>query len=361
MFHPASRPVWTKDYKVREHIVYKKSDIKSPLVSVIVPVFNMESRGYLGDLLSSLEKQTLTEIELILVDDCSTDESLRALIRFANRVNNATIIHSVSNGRQGAARNLGLEYARGQYIGFVDGDDAVDPTFYEELYRAAVAKNADMAIAPFVSTDESLNPVGIARWQIPVSLSGVLTKEKKTQLLIHPAHICCAIYRTGLFSNCGLRFPEEVYFEDNPTCFRLYCQASSCAVLDEVESTPQYYYRQSSGSTDHRTDIINRIIDDRISTANMLFEDSLECGIYDEYPDAVNTYYLQTALINTLKKVSCSPTDRKQLIRYTVSAVTKRIQPKTLNSCCCSRIKRLQIKLAYYMPRTFVFFSGLGA
>ena len=360
MFHPTSQPVWTKGYQVREHIVYKRSEIESPLVSVIVPVFNMESRGYLDDLLSSLEKQTLSEIELILVDDCSTDASLDVLIRFADRVNNATIIHSLSNGRQGAARNLGLEYASGEYIGFVDGDDAVDPSFYEELYRAAVAKNADMAVGAFILTVEGLGPVGMARWQIPMSLSGRLTKEKKTQLLIHPAHIWCSLYKTRLFSDCGLRFPEGVYFEDNPTCFRLYCQASSCAVLDEASSTPRYYYRQSSGSTDHMVDILNKIINFRISTSNMLFEDALECGIYSEYPEAVNTYYLQTALINTLKKISCSPTNREQLIRYTACSVAERIRPKALNTCRCSTKKRLQIKLAYYMPRAFVFLSDLG-
>lgn len=118
-------------------------------VSVIIPVYNVEQ--YLGKCLDSLCKQTLKEIEIICIDDGSKDTSPKILDEYAERDSRIKVIHQ-SNAGAGAARNRGIALASGEYIGFVDSDDIVYPTMYEELYRKACRCNADMVITGEIET-----------------------------------------------------------------------------------------------------------------------------------------------------------------------------------------------------------------
>ena len=113
-----------------------------PKVSVIVPVYNVEK--YLSDCLDSLIKQTLKDIEIICVDDGSTDNSHKILLEYARKDDRILVLQQ-ENSKQGTARNKGLEIAKGEYIGFVDSDDWVDEDFYEKLYIAAIEKDSDIA------------------------------------------------------------------------------------------------------------------------------------------------------------------------------------------------------------------------
>lgn len=118
-------------------------------VSVIIPVYNVEK--YLSECLDSLLTQTLEEIEIICVDDGSTDSSPKILDAYAEKDSRIIVIHQKNSGA-GAARNRGISYARGEYIGFVDSDDIAFHTMYEELYRKAVSCQADMVITGDIST-----------------------------------------------------------------------------------------------------------------------------------------------------------------------------------------------------------------
>ena len=103
-------------------------------VSVIVPVFNTEK--YKEKCLNSLINQTLQDIEIICVNDGSTDKSADIIKKFANKDSRFKLINQ-ENKKQGAARNTGMKIAKGEYIGFVDSDDWVDLEYYEKLYNAA--------------------------------------------------------------------------------------------------------------------------------------------------------------------------------------------------------------------------------
>ena len=113
-----------------------------PKVSIIVPVYN--SGKYLKTCLDSLVNQTLKDIEIIAVDDCSTDNSLLILMDYAKKYNNIKVYHNRENLGQGASRNRGLDVARGEYIGFVDSDDYIRYTMYEDMYKAAVNNRAPL-------------------------------------------------------------------------------------------------------------------------------------------------------------------------------------------------------------------------
>ena len=114
-----------------------------PKVSVIMPVYNSEPT--LVDSLSSLVNQTLSDMELILVNDCSTDGSFNILSdcesQFSDKV---LLINLDENHGAGGARNIGLSYASGDYIGFMDSDDIATPDMFEKMYTKAISGNYDI-------------------------------------------------------------------------------------------------------------------------------------------------------------------------------------------------------------------------
>lgn len=116
-------------------------------ISIIVPVYNAEK--YLTKCLNSLSFQTYKELEIIAVDDGSTDKSGQILADFAKRDNRIKVIHSENHGVS-HARNIGLDVATGEYVGFVDSDDWVDKDFFEKLLQAIEENNGDIAGAGFV-------------------------------------------------------------------------------------------------------------------------------------------------------------------------------------------------------------------
>lgn len=118
-----------------------------PKVSVIVPFYNVEK--YIEKCLDSLVNQTLEEIEIILVNDGSQDNSEEKAKEFEKRYPNKIKYYKKANGGLGDARNFGMKYASGEYIAFLDSDDFVEPTMYEEMYKKAKQENADMVECDF--------------------------------------------------------------------------------------------------------------------------------------------------------------------------------------------------------------------
>lgn len=122
----------------------KEEVIKMPIVSVCVPVYNSES--YLRQCLDSIRNQTLQDIEIICVDDGSTDNSLAILKEYEDLDNRIIVIAQDENKGVGAARNIAIRIARGQYMSFIDSDDFIEPEMYESLYKKAIIKKAEIAI-----------------------------------------------------------------------------------------------------------------------------------------------------------------------------------------------------------------------
>jgi len=116
-----------------------------PKVSVIIPVYN--AQPYLKRCLESVCNQTLKEIEIICVDDFSTDGSATILEEYSKKFPNLIIFRHQKNQGESAARNSGLALAQGEYLGFVDNDDEIDLNFFEKLYEAAKENNSDIAKA----------------------------------------------------------------------------------------------------------------------------------------------------------------------------------------------------------------------
>lgn len=118
-----------------------------PKVSVIVPFYNVEK--YIEKCLNSLVNQTLEDIEIILVNDGSKDESYKIAQEFQKKYSNKIKYYEKTNGGLGDARNYGINYASGEYIAFLDSDDYVENTMYEEMYEKAKQEDADMVECDF--------------------------------------------------------------------------------------------------------------------------------------------------------------------------------------------------------------------
>jgi len=129
-----------------------KSD--NPLISIIVPVYNIAK--YLERCVNSIINQSYENIEIILVDDGSTDNSSQICDAFAKKDDRVRVIRKI-NGGLSSARNAGLEMIKGEYVGFVDGDDFIDQYMYETLVKAILKSDADIVQTGFKHTDENGN------------------------------------------------------------------------------------------------------------------------------------------------------------------------------------------------------------
>lgn len=135
-------------HEVCEHMINVMRDIRdnaSPLISVIVPAYNVEA--YFRRCLESIQRQTYRNIEIIIVDDCSSDHTGTIAESFKKRDSRVTVVHHDQNKGYSGARNTGLSNCHGEYITFVDADDWVEPGYVEYLYSLISTTDADVAIS----------------------------------------------------------------------------------------------------------------------------------------------------------------------------------------------------------------------
>ncbi len=181
-------------------------------ISVIIPIYNVEK--YLARCLDSVVNQTLTDIEIICVDDGSTDKSIVIAKEYAEKDNRISIIHQENKGVS-AARNAGMKIASGKYISFIDGDDWIDLDFLEKLYNAAESSGADAACAEIMRPHAS----GRSLYKVKFKSSQMLTTaQEKYRVLDIPmkCYVWNKIYLRSELERQNLKFIEGMMFEDVP-------------------------------------------------------------------------------------------------------------------------------------------------
>lgn len=209
-------------------------------VSIIIPVYNCES--LLPRCLDSVLEQTLSDIEVVCVDDGSTDGSLAVLKTYAMQDARVKVI-SQPNSRQGTARNNGMSVATGEYIGFADSDDYVDKEFFERLYDAAVRHGAEIAEGGILKHKSMLTRTVIQY----LSEQVFDTAEAKLTVSNCPPdyYVFNKIYSRKLFERKGLRFAEDVQYED--VVFTVRALSESGGLVTVPDAT--YHYVSNSAST----------------------------------------------------------------------------------------------------------------
>ena len=178
-------------------------------ISVIIPVYNVEK--YLRQCLDSVINQTLKDIEIICVNDGSTDGSLNILQEYANKDKRIKVISQENKGLSGA-RNVGIKSAKGEYIGFIDSDDWIDKTFYENLYKAGKSNKADI-VAGNIIKEKGTCSRRITNYHIPYRSNNV---DEKFRLLKIPKfnYVWNKIYNREQLIKSNILFEENIKYED---------------------------------------------------------------------------------------------------------------------------------------------------
>lgn len=204
----------------------------SIFLSVIVPVYNVEA--YLEQCLDSIVKQTYKNIEIILVDDGSTDRSGDICDKYAVLYEFITVYHK-ENGGLSSARNYGLEKALGEYLAFIDSDDWVKESMFEVMVEGAIESEADVVICNCIRYFTQENQK--AR-EIKEKNATIYKGQRAVIRLYSDFSACNKIYKKILFQN--IRYPEGKLYEDARTTYRIAEKVNTLMVTPE----PLYFYRQ---------------------------------------------------------------------------------------------------------------------
>ncbi len=250
-------------------------------VSVIIPVYNGEA--HICRCLDSLVEQSLSDIEVIVINDASTDSTPHMLAEYQKKFpKKIKVITLPTNKKQGGARNAGLDIAQGEYIGFVDADDFVAINMYEELYNKALSQNYDVVDSDFfifdgdqvLKTSTSTNP----------ALINTSKDSDNYNLFNGYGRIWTKIFKNFFFdkNKLALRFPENLFYEDN------YLQPFLSASTEKMGKVFDafYYYSHNPESTTRSID--NPRYFDRVISATMLLEDFRQRKDYIKYKEEVD-------------------------------------------------------------------------
>ncbi|WP_240617157.1 glycosyltransferase family 2 protein [Nocardioides speluncae] len=237
---------------------------RQPLLSVVVPVYNVED--YLPACLDSVLASRHRALDVVVVDDGATDSSGAIADGYAERDDRVRVVHT-ANGGLGAARNVGMQHVRGEYVAFLDSDDVVPPAAYSRMVGSLTRSGSDFATGSIVrwETDRGgelhepgwMHGLHNPRWrgitadQHPEILGDVFAWNK--------------VFRTSFWQSAGLEWPERVRYEDQPTTTRAYL-AGRFDVLPDIV----YHWRirgDGTSITQQRSALAD--LEDRIATKRM--------------------------------------------------------------------------------------------
>lgn len=215
-------------------------------VSVIVPVYQVEN--YLEKCLNSLVNQTLSDIEILVVDDGSTDNSSQIIADFQNQYPSKIKAFSKENGGLSDARNYGLDRASGEFIGFVDSDDYVSAFMYEEMYDLAKKHQAQLVICNLQKVNE-YDEVTQRLPQTPHLPEKIILREHLSVFSDSSYFACNKLFQRHLFDS--KRFKKGVHFEDIQLIPQIVLE---CKVLAQTQNY-HYQYLERSDSITKKHDI----------------------------------------------------------------------------------------------------------
>lgn len=206
-------------------------------VSVIIPVYNSEK--YVEKCIRSVMEQSYKDLEIIVINDGSTDSSIDILQKLSEEDGRIRLINQ-ENAGVAAARNEGLKLATGEYLVFVDGDDYIGQEYIQNLYCCAQRKHADIVICGLVFADENGNTL---RTVIP----GEYQRYKKEEWTFRISAVCSHFYRLDLWRKYNIWFFSGERGEDMPISLFFSAICDKIAVLQEAE----YFYVQHDSSAMH--------------------------------------------------------------------------------------------------------------
>ena len=205
-----------------------------PKVSVIIPFNNVEN--YIEECLNSVLSQTLDDIEVILINDASTDRTLEIVEWYLQKDSRIKLININERKGQGFARNRGIEIATGEYIGFVDSDDFIESDMFECLYNSAKTNNTDISMCQVREYDDINENYITSDYYSLACLSSFQNdifsaEDTKNNILDINVALWNKIYKREYLNNIGEKFPEGFIYEDLPFFFGTYLPAKRIQIV----------------------------------------------------------------------------------------------------------------------------------
>lgn len=298
-----------------------------PTLSIIIPIFNVES--YLKECLASVEQQTFTDYEIILVDDGSTDGSSAIASDYANAKPNCRYYYK-ENAGSGSARNFGVEKARGTYLAFLDPDDVIERHMYERLIAALERDDSDFVICNARRFNSTSNK---ASWIHTLALADLphRTSIRECPQLIYDTTVWNKVIKRDFYVGTGITFPEKIRYQDIPVSIPLHVLADHISVVHEYA----YYWRDRDGvskSATQQTETI-RNLNDRIASMTMLDTFLARVDACQQVVDAWRRKQLQHDLNLFVNQVAFLESDdlREQFRDIISDYITKNIDARYLS------------------------------
>lgn len=275
-------------------------------VSIVVPVYN--SAKYLRITLDSLINQSLEDIEIIAIDDASTDDSFSILKEYALLFpNKMRIFQNATNMGQGATRNRGIKEAKGEYIGFVDSDDYVSFDMYKMMYEGAVLnKYPEVITIGLIFVKDNYYFENRLEY-LPKNRSSVISPKENPNFISNQSPSACnKLFRSDTIKNN--LFLENVMWEDVAFTYAKMFNASRILSIN----TPGYFYRRTNDGVSGKGYNINLNILDIIKVADQLGKEVKEQGKYELFTYQIK--YLQiTASLERVMEIMSWPITKKEM------------------------------------------------
>ena len=253
-----------------------KKEIAQIFVSVLVPVYNAEN--YLSICLDSLVRQTLKEIEIICIDDGSTDNSGEILDKYALEYKYITVIHKVNSG-YGASLNAGVKISRGKYIGLVESDDYAEPQMFQELYEMACSLDAEIVKSNYFcwSNKNGMSVYHENMGQLPCDL--LFDPKDHIDIFFRAPAIWSAIYKRSFLEQKSIHFHATpgASYQDVSFAFETMASAKRVAISDKAYI---HYQVDNSMSSSHSEEKINCIFEEYEEIASFLQRERFPLLLY---------------------------------------------------------------------------------
>jgi GT2 family glycosyltransferase len=280
-----------------------------PAVSVIMPVFN--GAQWLAAAVESVLTQTLPNLEVLIVDDASTDDSARLAAEFAARDSRVQLLRQASNRGQAAARNVALERARGAWIALVDADDEIRPDRLRLLVEAGEREQADLIADGILfegqrvpgtpaelMTWRSNNP-GLERLTAEALIRSGIKGRRRSLGLLQP------LLRRQFLDRCKLRYAEDLRFAED---FNFYVRALFCGARFLLYPESHYVYRQKPAATSRRD--VTRIARQALSSCQRL-RAAVPASASPEVTAALDEYEQRWLLLYWFAQIKRGVADRR--------------------------------------------------
>lgn len=260
------------------------------MISVIIPCYNVEP--FVDRCLKSVVEQTigLEQLQIITVNDASLDGTLEKLLEWESRYpDNILVINNEVNARQGACRNIGMEYAAGDYISFIDADDWIEPAMYEKMLYAMEKSSCQVVHCQCTAETGFHLHSDIQKPELQMGEHLLITAEKRDAFIIDSilgSYVCAQLYRKEFLFNNEVFFPEKLIYEDVYFMGLLYAAVDDLYILYEE----LYHVFVNPGSVSRSRNRSNH--SDIITVNRMLWQEFTDRGLMKKHKWALEYYFL---------------------------------------------------------------------